>query len=675
MARQHEIPEMDLLSYIFDNEDIIPDKPVLVDATNPSRFLTTPAARTIIRKLIAGFRAEGLEEGDCVCINAFNDIYYPVLLLAIVGAGGRFTGSNPAYTSLELNHHIRVSQAKFVIAEPPMLATTLQSAHDCQIPASRVFTFETKDQTAVPDQRSWTSLLEHGEADWVIFSDPKQAKSTIATLSFTSGTTGFPKAAMIPHLYAINQLHTLKNQKTPYEVSRLICIPAFHAFAVPLMTGCAIREQQTVYIMRRFDLPTYLASIRRFQITEIAMVPTMLVAVLMSPLTKKDDLQSLCSVWVGGSPLRSSTQTDFQALLRADARVTQVWGMTETGWTTMLFWPERDNTGSVGRLIPGMNSKLVAEDGSIITEDNREGELFIKGASIMNGYYNDPVATAATIDEDGWLRTGDIAYCIRGKWYIVDRKKDIIKVHGWQVAPAELEAILLTHPQVVNAAVIGIPLQDGTGEVPQAFVVLKPRPLDGTYASHGELEEDTTTEEELKAFLASRLAKYKALDGVTFVQDIPRTPSGKLQKFKLREMYTKLGMNKKRKSNVLETIADRNAAMRNGTDLNDAAVSNSTAECNGLRESNGSAEGKRPMSCNSTAPLNGTAKSNGTTKSYDRAEVNGGTSSRECKGTSKSGIGRDVDGINESNGTRAEQHVNRYNTRKRVKITSIEKVV
>ncbi|KAL8729562.1 MAG: hypothetical protein Q9166_004642 [cf. Caloplaca sp. 2 TL-2023] len=589
MAVESGAPETDLLTYIFGNENADPDKPVLVDASNPSRFLTSDTARTATRKLIAGLRAEGFEAGECVCVNAFNDIYYPVLMLAIIGAGGRFTGSNPSYTSFELNHHIRVSHAKFLFAEPPMLATTFQSAKDCGIPITRVYTFNTKDRSPVPGQKSWTDLLEHGEADWVTFNDPSQAKSTVSTLAFTSGTTGFPKAAMISHLYAVNQLRVLENQKPPYEVSRLICIPAFHAFAVPLLTGCAIREQQTAYVMRRFELKAYLESIRRFSITEIPMVPTMLVAVLMSPQTKKEDLQSLRSVWVGGSPLRSSTQTDFQALLHPDALVTQVWGMTETGWTTMFFWPESDNTGSVGRLIPSMSRKLLAEDGSIITEDNREGELFIKGTSIMNGYLDDPVATAAAIDDEGWLRTGDIAYCIQGKWYIVDRKKDIIKVHGWQVAPAELEAVLLTHPQVINAAVIGIPLQDGTGEIPQAFVVLKPKPLDGTYASHGELEVPETSEEELKSYIASRLAKYKALHGVTFVEDIPRTASGKLQKFKLKELHAELSKKPKRKNSVTETADDRKGKMNNGTTVFEPnGTTETTAKSNALSKKGGS---------------------------------------------------------------------------------------
>ncbi|KAL8645856.1 MAG: hypothetical protein Q9210_006479 [Variospora velana] len=528
---------MDLLSYIFDRKPADPEKPVLIDASDPLCFITFTTARSAVQKLIAGLRAEGLQKGDCVCINAFNDIYYPILMLAIIGAGGVFTGSNPSYTSLELNHQIRVSQAKFLIAEPQMLSTTLESAKACDIPETNVFTFETRGQASVPGRKSWKSLLEHGVADWSTFDNLEEAKSTIATFAFTSGTTGFPKAAMTSHLYAVSQLQCLERQTPPYEVSRLICLPAFHAFAVPLFTGCAIGNQQAAYVMRRFELAAYVQYIRHYQITEIPMVPTMLVAVLRSSSTRKQDLQSLRSVWIGGSPLRSSTQKDFKALLHPDTLVTQIWGMTEIGWATLFFWPENDSTGSVGRLVPGMSSKLVAEDGSVITDDHCKGELFVKGASMMNGYFKDPVATTATIDQDGWLRTGDVAYRVKGKWYIVDRKKDLIKFHGWQVAPAELEAVLLTHSQVANAAVIGIPMEDGTGEGPHAFVVLKPKCRGDSRAHRMKRDIDAATEEELKTYLASRLAKYKALQGVSFVKDIPRTASGKLQKFKLKEIF------------------------------------------------------------------------------------------------------------------------------------------
>ncbi|KAL8937775.1 MAG: hypothetical protein Q9216_004253 [Gyalolechia sp. 2 TL-2023] len=167
MATGAGTPDTDLLSYIFGKEPADLEKPILIDASSPSRFLTFSSARTAVRKLIAGLREEGVKKDDCVCINAFNDV-----------------------------------------------------AQECEIPESRVFTFDTKDQAAVPGRKSWTGLLQHGEADWLTFDKPGQAKSTISTLAFTSGTTGFPKAAMVPHLYAISQLNALDNQKPPYEVTR-----------------------------------------------------------------------------------------------------------------------------------------------------------------------------------------------------------------------------------------------------------------------------------------------------------------------------------------------------------------------------------------------------------------------------------------------------------------------
>lgn len=453
--------------------------------------------------------------------------------MGIIGAGGCWTGSNPSYGPYELNHHVRTAKVKFLISEPHLLITVRSTAKECDIPDSRVFAFDAVDHGPFDGLRSWEDLLQHGESHWVTFEDPKKARTTISALTFTSGTTGLPKAAMIPHHFTVAQVHNIRSPVTPYEVSRLICLPAFHNFAVPLISGCALREQHSVYMMRRFDLKQYLDAIEKFHITEIPMVPTMMVSILTSPLTRKDALESLRFILVGGSPLRYSTQADFQTLLSPEAKITQAWGMTETGWTTALFWPHSDDTGSVGRTLPSMSMKLVAEDGSLIDDDGVEGEIYVRGPCMMLGYLDNPEATAATIDSDGWLKSGDVAYRRQGLWYIIDRKKDILKVRGWQVAPSELEAILLTHPQIAAAAVIGAPIPDGTGEVPRAYVVRKP----AMAASSGVDAEQPVQEDEVKAYLARRLAKYKALDGgVQFVDEIPKNASGKLMKFKLREM-------------------------------------------------------------------------------------------------------------------------------------------
>ncbi|KAK0508724.1 hypothetical protein JMJ35_009000 [Cladonia borealis] len=545
MGVEYGPPDIDLLSFVFQNGGGGQDKPVLIDASDASRYVTPRSARKITRQLIAGLRAEGLRPGDCVCIHSFNDIYYPMIYMAIIGTGARFTGSNPGYTSLELNHHVHTSGAKYIISEPHMLSTVQATAKECNIPDERIFVFDAHDKTPYDQfpHRSWESLLQHGEEDWVKFRDPyRDMRNTIATLAFTSGTTGLPKAAMISHHYSVAQIHAIRSQGKPYPVNRLICLPAFHNFALPMITGCAIREQQSVYIMRRFELKLYLDSIKNYDITESPMVPAMIIAILNSPLTRREDLQSLRYIWCGGSPLRSCTQAEFQALLSAEARVTQVWGMTETGWCIVFFWPEGDDTGSIGRILPGMSMRLKDIEGNLIEEDEVHGEMYIKGPCMMSGYLDNPTATAAAMDKDGWLRTGDIAYTIKGKVYIVDRAKDLIKVRGWQVAPAELEAILITHPSIINAAVIGIPVPEGTGEVPRAYVQLKPKPSpEHETTTYGVADEKEVTEEDVKQWVRERLARYKWLDGgVRFVDNIPRNAGGKVQKVKLRAMEKEL---------------------------------------------------------------------------------------------------------------------------------------
>ncbi len=254
-----------------------------------------------------------------------------------------------------------------------MLSTTLQTAKECNIPTSRLFVFDASDHGPSDGYRSWDELLQHGEADWVRFKNREEASTTVATLGFTSGTTGLPKAAMVSHEYSVSQIFGIRSRDKPYEVgnpersvtisyanrlqvSRLICLPAFHAFGMPLISGCAIRYHETVYLMRRFDTKQFVEDIERFHITEIPVVPAMIVAILNSPVTKKRHLQSLRYVWSAGSPLRASTQAEFKSLLASEAKLSQVWGMTETGWALFFSWPEGDDTGSVGRIMDGMGA-------------------------------------------------------------------------------------------------------------------------------------------------------------------------------------------------------------------------------------------------------------------------------------------------------------------------------
>lgn len=303
----------------------------------------------------------------------------------------------------------------------------------------------------------------------------------------------------------------------------------FHVSNVPRAHTSPLRGGMKTYVMRRFELEPWMRNIERFQITEANMVPPMVIQVINSPLTKKYTLASIRNSWVGAAPLAAEPQARYKALLRPDTPFNQVWGMSETSCiATMVHYPEHDPTGSVGRFLPNHDAKLVNDEGNDITDYDIAGELCVRGPLIVKGYFNNPEANRLAWDDDGYFHTGDIALRkrVNGLWYIVDRKKELIKVRGFQVAPAELEGVLLSHPKISDAAVIGVSAgeagDEGT-ELPRAYIVLK--------SGSGMWEAD------VQAYMKERLAGYKQLaGGVKFVNAIPKNASGKILKKALKAM-------------------------------------------------------------------------------------------------------------------------------------------
>ncbi|KAJ5897209.1 hypothetical protein N7504_007497 [Penicillium tannophilum] len=524
------LPTKDLLSYIFDDPPYDQNKPIYIDAKNPSRSISCNQARSKIRKLIAGLRAAGFRKGDCVLIHSFNDINYSILVLAIIGAGGVYTGSNPSYTPNELAHHVRAAECKFLISEPEILDNLLSAAKLVGISSENVWIFDNVAQTVPPGQKSWKTLMEHGEEDWVRFNDLKTAEATTAARLFSSGTTGLPKAVMITHYNLIAQ-HELAVDLHPrsYPLSRIIALPVFHASAAPATHISTLKAGQEAYMMRRFNLEEFLSNVEKFNVTDLAMVPPIVIAVLMSPFSKKRPfLKKVQGAMCGAAPLDKDLQARFRSMMADGSPFTQVWGMTETSCVATMFpYPEHDDTGSVGRLIPNLEAKLIDDDGNNISAYGVRGELCVRGSTVTPGYFKNPEANAQSFDSDGWYKTGDIAYCDEAnrKWYIVDRKKELIKVRGFQVAPPELEAVLLSHPQIVDAAVIGITFPNANTEFPRAYVVRRP-------GNAGE----KITELDVQEYVLERLARFKALTGgVKFVGSIAKNPSGKILKRVLRE--------------------------------------------------------------------------------------------------------------------------------------------
>ncbi|KAI5818393.1 amp dependent CoA ligase [Pyronema omphalodes] len=541
---QVDFPSSDILSWMFDQPGYDLNKTIYVSANDPSRSLTAGQCRDTIRRFAKGLQTAGFKKGDTLLLHSFNDISYPLVALGTIAAGGIWTGSNPAYTASELVHHMRSADVRFIISEPETIATVREAGDQVGIPAENYWIFDNlpSQQEAIlkeplaANYRSWRSLLCHGETDWVRFQDEATSASTTAMRLFSSGTTGLPKAANISHQNLIAQ-HTvfLEYRRIPYVPVFCLPLPMFHAACAPSAIISMLRSSIRCLVMRRFDLDLYLNTVRDYGVTHLSLVPPMVLAMVMSPKVNASFFKSVRIAASGAAPLSLGIQKRFQKLLPERATMTQAWGMTETTCiATKFFHGESDDTGSVGRLLPGLEAKLIDDDGREIRVYNQIGEMCVRGKTVFQGYYNNDEANRQSFDAEGYYKTGDVMMCDGASklWYIVDRKKELIKVRGFQVVPPEIEAVLLSHADVIDAAVIGVPSPDGEGELPRAYVVKRPS--------------SRVTSDELFEYCRLRLASYKRLDGgIVFLDQLPKNASGKILKKTLREMAKKEGIRAK----------------------------------------------------------------------------------------------------------------------------------
>jgi 4-coumarate--CoA ligase len=508
---------MDLISWIFQESSHLDDTPILLDAANPNRCLTYSQLLCAVKEVISGLQHAGHRPGDCVMVNAFNDVYYTVLYLGIIGSGGVFTGVNPSYTSAELLHHMKLTKPKFLVVEPDLLEKTLQAAKEIGLDTANVYAFDHTTQLESAAIHSWTELLNHGQKEWAAVNDPNR---TVVQYASTSGTSGLPKAALIPHSYHVSQAQLIcDHDQVPYQIRRLTALPPFHAFASPIIPA-SIRKRYPVYIMRRFEMGNFLQYVKEFQISETYLPPPVIIALPRHSMCNRSTMSSIRQIFFGGAPLKLAHREPLNAVLDQQAKIQPVWGMTEIGWITRGLWSETLSDESAARLQEGFEIRVLDENNNDVSHLKILGELVVKAPAPMLGYINNLTATKEIFAEDGWIRTGDLGYVKAGKPFVIDRKKDIIKVRTWQVSPAEIEAVLLQHPDIYDAAVIGITLNNGMGEVPKAFVVLLP----GT-----KLKVRT-----IKKFIAGKLARYKIPEEIVFIDAIPKNPTGKILRRLLR---------------------------------------------------------------------------------------------------------------------------------------------
>jgi acyl-CoA synthetase (AMP-forming)/AMP-acid ligase II len=496
----------------------IPDVPlhefVLADAMSRAgqeALVDGPTGRTLtygqlaggVRRVAAGLAARGFAKGDVFAIYSPNLPEYALAFYGVSAAGGVNTTISPLYTVDELTRQLSDAGARFLLTVPPLLDKALDAAGRGGV--EEVFVLG-EAEGATP----FASLLAAGDTPPAVDIDPA---NDLVALPYSSGTTGISKGVMLTHRNLVANLCQGAPALLAGEGERLIAVlPFFHIYGLVVLMAAALSRGSTLVTMPRFDLEQFLALLQDQRITRAYVAPPIVLALAKHPLVDKYDLSALKSVFSGAAPLDASLERACHE--RLGCEVIQGWGLTETSpvVTTNYNTPRGPQPGSVGVPLPNTEMRVVDPATGADVSRGETGELLVRGPQVMAGYLNAPEATEAMLDPDGWLHTGDLGRIDEhGYVYIVDRVKELIKYKGLQVAPAELEAVLLSHPEVADAAVVRFPDEEA-GEVPKAFVVAR-----------GQVDPEA-----LMAFVAERVAPHKKVRRVEFVDEIPKAASGKI---------------------------------------------------------------------------------------------------------------------------------------------------
>jgi acyl-CoA synthetase (AMP-forming)/AMP-acid ligase II len=503
------IPEAPLTQVILESMSRFQDKPALVEA-GTGRTITYRELAEKIERVAASLKSRGFRKGDCLAIFSPNLPEYAIAFHAAAHLGGIITTINPLYTAQEVAHQLRDAGAKFLVTIPQLLDKALEARSETEV--VEVFVFgEAEGATA------FNSLFETTERAPAAHINPRE---DLCALPFSSGTTGLPKGVMLTHHNLVSNMRQMEQMKLFDENDKLVCVlPLFHIYGLMVILNLGLYKGATIVTMPRFELEQLLRVIQDHRITFAHLVPPIMLALAKHPVVDDYDLSSLHTVFSGAAPLGEAVTK--ACIERLGCEVKQGYGMTETSPATHCTGSDAGKLkpGSVGICVPNTECKIIDVETGEAVGTGRRGELWVRGPQVMKGYHNQPAATQATLDEEGWLHTGDVGYVDEdGHLYIVDRVKELIKYKGFQVAPAELEAILLSHPAIADAAVIPSPDEEA-GEVPKAFVVLK----------------SEVSPAEITEYVAERVAPHKKIRRLEIVDQIPKTASGKILRRVLKE--------------------------------------------------------------------------------------------------------------------------------------------
>jgi acyl-CoA synthetase (AMP-forming)/AMP-acid ligase II len=478
-----EIPEATLIEHVLGGAAARGDHPAIIEGDGEMTTYAELVAH--VDAVAALIQSKGIGKGDVVGLVGPNSAGWAIAYHAILRAGAIVT---PMYALLkreEIERQMASSEAKLLIDDPP----------------------------------AFVAEAEPGAKPAEVAVDPED----LAVLPYSSGTTGLMKGVMLTHRNLVANIEQAWDSMPLDDQDVLVgLMPFFHIYGQTVVLNLGLAKGSTIVIMQRFDCDALMDLMEEYGVTWLHVAPPVILELATNTNVEGRDFSKLKLIISGAAPLDAELSGRAEAKIGAPIR--QGYGMTElspVSHKSRLARIAETPPGSVGALVPNTEARLVDPETGVDVAEGEQGEIWVRGPQVMRGYLNNPEATAETLVDDGWLRTGDIATIdSNGFTFIVDRLKELIKYKGHQVPPAELEAVLVSHPKVRDAGVIGMPMDDG-GETPKAFVVA----------------EDGVNGEELMAYVAERVAPYKKVREVEFVEAIPKSASGKILRRLLREQH------------------------------------------------------------------------------------------------------------------------------------------
>ncbi|CAN4084258.1 unnamed protein product [Withania somnifera] len=513
-----------LHTYCFEKVSEFSSRTCLIHSATGATYTYADVELTA-QRISVGLHKLGIEQRDVIMLLLPNSPQFVFAFLGALFRGAISTTANPFYTPTEITKQAKASNAKLIITQ------------SCYVDKIKCYADENGVKIVCADDYPPDGCLSYGDLlteeddynyDALLSDTVKILPDDVAALPYSSGTTGLPKGVMLTHKGLVTSVAQQVDGENPnlyfHSQDVILCVlPLFHIYSLNSILLCGLRVGATILIMQKFEIKGLMELVDKYKVTIAPFVPPILLAIAKSPWVDEYDLSSIRMIISGAAPMGKELEDTVRAKL-PNAILGQGYGMTEAGALSMsLAFAKQQfevKSGSCGTVVRNAEMKIINTDTGALLPRNQAGEICIRGHQIMKGYLNNEKATEETIDKEGWLHTGDIGYIDDDdQVFIVDRLKELIKYKGYQVAPAELEAMLISNPNISDAAVVQMK-DEVAGEVPVAFVV----------RANG----SNISEEEIKQYVSQQVIFYKRINSVVFTEAIPKAPSGKILRKDLR---------------------------------------------------------------------------------------------------------------------------------------------